>query len=417
VTIPLAVNYLGTERFGLWMTISSFVALLNVADLGIGNGLVNAIAEAKSKNNVRMAKRYVSSGFFLLLGIALVWSLAFTAAYPWISWQSLFGLSDATAIAEAGPAIAVFAGCFFLNVPLGVIQRIQMGYQQGHIHNLWEAFGKLLGLVGVIYVVYTGLGLPWLVLAFTGGPVLAMILNGFFLFFVQRRHLTPQWSQVEAPVAKKLGAIGTMFFILSLAEAIGFSADNIVISNILGAEMVAHYAIPKRLFLLIPIFMMMFSAALWPAYREAILSGDANWVKTSLVRTSLISIVVGGAASLILLLWGNSILRLWVGPNIQASPSLLLGLSVWVVLTSLGNVQAMFLHGVNALHVQVLTMVLYAIIGITIKIFVVSDWGLEGVIWTSVVAYALIKIVPVLFIIPRVLRNIQNGTANLSYEA
>src|SRR5574341_1512330 len=38
--VPLTLGYLGQERYGLWATISSFLVLLQFADLGIGNGLL-----------------------------------------------------------------------------------------------------------------------------------------------------------------------------------------------------------------------------------------------------------------------------------------------------------------------------------------------------------------------------------------
>src|ERR1035441_8948081 len=41
VTVPMTLNYLGAERFGLWMAISSVVSMLAFADLGVGNGLLN----------------------------------------------------------------------------------------------------------------------------------------------------------------------------------------------------------------------------------------------------------------------------------------------------------------------------------------------------------------------------------------
>jgi len=44
ITIPLTLHYLGNERFGLWMTISSIVAMATFADFGIGNGVVNMLA-------------------------------------------------------------------------------------------------------------------------------------------------------------------------------------------------------------------------------------------------------------------------------------------------------------------------------------------------------------------------------------
>src|ERR1700685_3295376 len=34
ISVPLTLHYLGVERYGLWMTISSLIACLSFADLG-----------------------------------------------------------------------------------------------------------------------------------------------------------------------------------------------------------------------------------------------------------------------------------------------------------------------------------------------------------------------------------------------
>ncbi|HDR2600040.1 TPA: hypothetical protein QCI16_004246, partial [Enterobacter ludwigii] len=44
VTIPATLSYLGNELFGIWMTISSLVAMLTFADMGIGNGIINKLS-------------------------------------------------------------------------------------------------------------------------------------------------------------------------------------------------------------------------------------------------------------------------------------------------------------------------------------------------------------------------------------
>ena len=35
ISVPLTLHYLGAERYGMWMIMSSFVAILGFADLGI----------------------------------------------------------------------------------------------------------------------------------------------------------------------------------------------------------------------------------------------------------------------------------------------------------------------------------------------------------------------------------------------
>ena len=60
ISIPLTVRYLGTERYGLWVTITSVIALLTFADLGLGNGVLNAISEAHGGDDVESARKYLS---------------------------------------------------------------------------------------------------------------------------------------------------------------------------------------------------------------------------------------------------------------------------------------------------------------------------------------------------------------------
>lgn len=66
VTVPLTFNYLGAQSYGLWLTLSSVTFLLGFTDLGIGNGVPNAISEAHGRDDRRLAREAVSSGFFML---------------------------------------------------------------------------------------------------------------------------------------------------------------------------------------------------------------------------------------------------------------------------------------------------------------------------------------------------------------
>src|SRR5436190_574466 len=73
IYIPLTVHYLGPERFGLWVAMTSVITLLAFADCGLGYGLMNQIIVyangAGEKDSIRKA---ISSTFFVLCGIALL---------------------------------------------------------------------------------------------------------------------------------------------------------------------------------------------------------------------------------------------------------------------------------------------------------------------------------------------------------
>src|SRR5665647_914819 len=50
ISVALTVRYLGIERYGLWLIISTLLAWLNLTDFGVGNAITNKLSEASSRN-------------------------------------------------------------------------------------------------------------------------------------------------------------------------------------------------------------------------------------------------------------------------------------------------------------------------------------------------------------------------------
>lgn len=402
ISVPLTLNYLGTERYGMWMTISSVVAILSFADLGIGNGLMNAISEANGMDDRMAARMYVSSALGMLSALALGLAVLFCLAYPFIRWETIFRVSSPEAVAEAGPAIAVFAGCFFLSIPAGVVQRVQMGYQQGFASSLWAGLGNAFGLAGVLFAVRVEAGLPWLVLAMSGGPVLASLLNSLALFGVQYPWIRPQWRVATAYAAQRLLRTGFLFLVLQSAAAVAYSSDNIVIAQVLGPKAVTQYSVPMRLFSIAPLLLGMILSPLWPAYGEAVARGDVTWAKKAFFRSILLALLVTAPFSVFLVLYGPQLIRAWVGTTLAPPTGLLLGLGVWTVMGSVGSAVGTFLNGLNAIRFQAICAVVMAVGAIIAKVTLAHSIGLSGVIWGSVLAYTLFTAVPVSILVLKI---------------
>ena len=47
--VPASLEFLDTERFGIWLTISTFIAWFTIFDVGLGNGLRNNLAKAMAE--------------------------------------------------------------------------------------------------------------------------------------------------------------------------------------------------------------------------------------------------------------------------------------------------------------------------------------------------------------------------------
>ena len=393
ISVPLTVHYLGTERYGLWMTISSTIAFLTFADLGLGNGLLNAVSKANGLDNRSDAVTAVSSAFFMLLGIAFSLFAILWVIYPRVPWDRVFNVTSDIAIRESGPAMAILILTFLINMPLGIVRRIQMGYQEGYKNQLWLGAGAVLGLAGVLLVIYLKAGLPWLVLAISGGPLLATLMNGFFLFVYSRPWLFPKWKQFNLFASKNLAGVGLIFFLLQLFTVLGNFADNIVIAQVLGASAVASYAVIKKLFMIIQINQFIIQP-LWPAFGEAMARKNYKWAKRTLIRTLKFSLSTGILAALPLLIFGKPIVSFWVGPELVPSSALLIGFFFWVFLVNYGGTMSVFLNSGSLVGKQCIFIGAAAISSILLQIILCGLWGVAGVIWATLIGYGLFYVIP-----------------------
>lgn len=394
VAVPITLRYLGAERYGLWMAITAVVAFLGFADLGIGNVILNLVSEANGRNDIEAARKSISNAFFMLMVVSVSLALIFVMFYPYIDWAQFFNVSSSEASKEAGPAIVVFVACFLVNVPLSIIPRVQMGYQEGYLSSIWQGISNLVGLVALILVVNLKAGLPWLVLVIAGASTLGNALNGISIFIFQRPWLVPRRQDLNLLLAKQIIWVGFLFLILQLTYAVIYSADNIIIARVLGPEAVTNYAVPARLFIIVPNIIYMFLAPLWPAFGEASARGDKSWAIKTLVRAICATFGLCLLASLFLVVFGKQILQVWVGSHVMYSLALMVGFGVSTTLEAVITAMAMYLNAIDKICFRATFALLTAFVATLAKVMLADSIGLPGVVWGNIAATTCLTLAP-----------------------
>jgi O-antigen/teichoic acid export membrane protein len=401
VSVPLTLHYLGAERYGMWLTMCSFIAMLSFADLGIGNGLLNAVAQASGRDDRRAIRRLVSAGYAALSGIAMSVGLIAASSYSFIPWPKLFNVRSELAVQEVGPAMAVFLACFALGIPLGGTPRIQSALQQGFLSGLWQCGGSLLCVAALLSAIRMEASLPALVAVLCGAPMLINLANAIVYFGSVAPDLRPSFRDVAWSDVFQIARRGTAFFVLQIVIALAYNSDNFVVAQFLGASRVAELAVPAQMFGLITTVLNIALSPLWPAYGEAISRGDHDWVKRTLYNSTLLSVGLAAVAGTLLLFGGPWLLALWVGKGINPPFMLMVGFAVWKVVEIGGNASAMFLNGANVITAQIVLATVTGVTTIGSKIFFVKEFGIVGVPWAMIVSYILFTIAPYCFIVPK----------------
>ncbi len=403
VSVPLTINYLGVERYGLWMTIISFTMALKFADLGLGNGLINTLSKTFGTNDREEAKKAVSSVFFILLAVASFLLIIFSLFYTSLPWGSIFNVRTEIAINESGPSAAVFFICFILNIPIGIVQRIQRGYQEGYIFNLWETVGNILSLVALLFAIYFKLGLPLLILAIAGIPIIVRSINMFFQFFYVRKWIKPRLGLFDIQIAKRLLNTGIVFTIITLANILGSSVDNIIIAQYMGASFVTEYSIVQKLYSIL--FIVTFiTAPFWPAFGEAFALADYSWAQRAFYKIQLLSFWVTIMICLPLVLFGQFLIKIWVGTEVIPSLTLIVGFAFFWIASGLAQAAINIMQTEYFIRRLLVITVTYGILSFLLKIAVIPAWGLPGVIYAGGLSYGIFFTLPIYLIVTRDLK-------------
>jgi len=397
ITVPLALGYLGHDRYGLWMTVGSIVGMFAFADLGLGNGLMTELSQADGRGDLSGSQRCVTSAFIALSTVGLILLGVYAVAFPFVPWGRLLNAASPDLLHESGAVATVCFITFLLNLPLGVVQRTLSGLQRGFQNNVWQCAGSMINIGVVLTAVKAHASLPILVLCVTGVPPLVNLLNGIAFFFFQRPELKPSLKEFHWATARRLLGTGFWFFLVSILLAIGVYSDNVVVAHVIGLSSVPLYSVPSSLAIYLGTLAAMLYTPFWAANGEALARGDVGWVRLNTIRIVKLNALITGSAGLMFVIGGPIFLHLWIGRDFSPGRWVFAGLASWAFLTSVAGPLFMILNGANSVKIQVLVFSIFSTIAIGLKILLAHKFGIAGVVWASVAPYACL-VLPVIIV-------------------
>jgi len=392
--MPIVLKNVGMERAGVWMAITSLMLVGSFSDFGIGNGVMNAVSEGKGRNNDLDIRAAVSNGFFALVVISTALLLLSLGAWLIFDTSQIF-LSRGSAYSnEFNLAFAIFLICFLGTIPFNVVQKVQLGLQEGHYFNAWQIAGSIMQFMALYFFSINRLPVAWLVLGSCAPALVVSILCHFYYFHRQRPEFSPVIRLLSRKNTYEIMSIGGLFLFLQLCGALAYTSDVIVVARTAGVVRVPEYVIAAKLFSIIPMFLGTILLPLWPMYGEAVARGDFPWAKRTLKRTMALALLVSVCAGGLIVLTGKFIIINWLGKTFPVSSNLLLAMAVWGVFDSLGNAYSMFLNGANVIRMQVIFAGIFAVTCLISRIFLTTHLGPIGIPLATTICYIVFVVIP-----------------------
>lgn len=372
--VPIVLNYLGVEKYGVWATILTILSWIGYFDIGIGNGLRNRLTESLSKKDGQ-SRKLVSSAYAFITLIMTAASLVFSVVASFTNWNRVFGVNN---IHENLTAIVIISVCFMaLNFVLSICKNVLYALQKAANVSVMELATQILNMIGVLIAMHYVKNNLFIMALVYGVSMVVVNLVTSIMVYSKDENVRPNVKSIDIKVGKSITSLGLQFFVIQICAMVLFTTDSLIISYLYGAADVTPYNTVNKLF---NVIIGLFSALIAPVWSNVTkLKAEENYdgIKSLIRKLQLIMIpfVVG---TILLVLIFRPLTRLWLGQDLAYTTPLILFGALYCLLTIWCNTYAAVSNGMEIMKISMFFACIQAIVNIPLSLFMAKKLGLQS---------------------------------------
>ncbi|MEG2550515.1 MAG: lipopolysaccharide biosynthesis protein, partial [Erysipelotrichaceae bacterium] len=386
--VPMTIDYVDVETYGVWLTLSSVVAWMSFFDIGLNNGLKNRFAEAKACGDINLAQRYVSTTYAMLCLIFIPLFILFTLANRFVNWAKVFNING-IAEDELAFVMLIIVGYFCIKFIISTINVILTADQKPAAATLRVLMENIASLLVILVLKETTDGsLENLCLAICITPLIVVSLFSIQLYRGKYANIKPKISKIDFKLLPNIFSLGLKFFVIQIAGLIQFQTSNFIIMREWGGVDVTNYNIAYKYFTVLSMVMTIMITPIWSAATDAYAKKDYTWI-TNVVNKYIKLFICFSVIGLGMLIISPYVYDLWLGKGVVNIP---FNLSFWcyiyVVVMMFGGIYVSILNGIGTLKIQFYSSLISPILFIAICYIMINYFnaGVSSILIASVFA-------------------------------
>ena len=392
IYVPVVLNYLGIEKYGVWATILTILSWISFFDIGIGNGLRNRLTEAIANKENERSRKLVSSAYAFIAIIMTAVTIIFCIVALFVDWNKVFGVRNFT---ENLTAVVCLSVVFVaVNFVLSICKNVFYALQKAAIVSLMELTTQIINLVGVLIARVI---IPSNLFAMALIYGLSMIVSSLIFtvaLYGKNKSLRPNIRTVDMSEGRSITSLGLQFFIIQICALVLFTTDSLIISYLYGAADVTPYNTVNKLFNAV---VGIYSALIVPVWSDVTKSKIEKRYEDvrKLVKKLQIILFPFIVGSIILAVLFRPISNLWLGQKLEYTTSLILFGMAYCVLTIWCNTYASIANGLELMKVSIITATVQAVVNIPLSLLCAEGLGMKtaGVLAGTVLSMMISAIV------------------------
>jgi O-antigen/teichoic acid export membrane protein len=383
---PLALHYLSTAEFGLWVLTLQVAGYISLVDLGMSSSVARILIDHKDDRGSGRYGGVIQSGFWvgvaqgaiaLAVGLSLVWFLG-----AWLKVQSdlarpFFWLMLGQVLLTA----ATFA-TRILNQLLYAWQRIDVTNYCG-INQLAVGFA----------VLWVGFHCGWGVFSLLAGAVASWIWGvGFNVIACCRLGLLPkagEWGRPSRERFRELFNYGAEVFLITIGTQLIISSQTVLVSRQLGLEAAALWSVMTKAFTLVSQIVWKIVSNAMPAFAEMHVRGEWERLWSRYRGLFITTNVFAGVCAVLFAACNGPFVTVWFHGKFSWSPLDNVLLAIWLVMSAQQCCHNSLIICFKEIKTLKYIFLVEGVVFIGVALAILPSTGMTGMLVCSVAATTL----------------------------
>jgi len=375
VTMPYVIRRLGPDRFGLlalaWMVVGYFALF----DLGIGPATTKFVAELLGKGEIEKLPDLVWTALASQTCFGLVAGILLAAASPLLVDQLL--KIPAELHSQAHLMFLILAAALPVDFATGSMQGVLAASQRFDLLNSVSIPSSALTYLLPVAALVLGFGLPAIVFFLVLARIAALAV--LYVLCIRLYPALRTGLRFNHLLVRPLLTYGGWVAVSGAVGPILLYFDRFLIGSVISIAAVGFYTPPYMISTKLSILPASFAATLFPAFSTSAGRGDAEWIRSVLVRSLKFLLLLVGPASLVLVFFARPVLTFWLGAKFAAEGTLALQiLAVGMFINSLAYVPYNLLYGVGRPDLPAKFHLMEVPVHVGVAWFLITRFGLPG---------------------------------------
>ena len=382
IVTPIIISYLGSDQYGIWVVIGSFLGYMGLMDLGITGSVTQMIAKSDNQAKIAQINAIVNNSFFLqvLIGfIIIVLGVVLSFFFP--DWFHVTPESRET----VWLAFLLASIGYGISFPPKTLKGLIRGRQQ-IATTVWLEFALFILTTGLnLWLLDLGYGL----MALPIGTIILRLLSYMVFYKMAKKAFPPlrlDFRLFRFSEAKNILGVSVVWFVGAMSAVVIYTSDTIIIGSVVGTGLVATYVLTFRLSEFARELIYTINSTAMPGLGQLAGEGEVDKIRSTFLISFPVVMNMTFASALFIIHFNENFVSVWVGKALYGGNELSLVFAVTLLTTVVFHSFSVILSSGLNVKVIAISRVTEALLNVGLSLWLVQSLGILGVALGTVLA-------------------------------